>query len=142
MQKKEAAALAKKEAAEKRAAEKAAAKEAVNAEKEAIKAKHAADKLAAKADGKVLKRPAVCKRPAASQISLDDLPPNIRKIDMTDVFVKLRKRKKEAGMTRNKFVNNASDAGKRRAKAAGATWEQERGFAGIQYREAAKIWDK
>ena len=57
-------------------------------------------------------------------------------------FAKLRKRKKEDGVARSKFVNNASDAGKRRAKAAGATWEQERGFASIQYREAANIWDK
>ena len=61
---------------------------------------------------------------------------------MTDVFSKLRKRKTEVDMTRHKFINNASDAGRRRAKAAGASWEHERGFAGIQYYKAAAIWDK
>ena len=79
--------------------------------------------------------------PATARITIDDLPAKFRKIDMTDVFVKLRERRKELTMNRNKFVNNASDAGRRRAKAVGATWEQERGFAGIQYYAAADIWD-
>lgn len=60
---------------------------------------------------------------------------------MTDVFVKLRKRRGELTMNQNKFVNNASDARRRRTTALGATWEQERGFAGIQYHTAADIWD-
>ena len=108
----------------------------------AAAAKPAAD-AAADATGGVAKKPAGAplKRPAAKS-HLDDIvvPAKVLKIDMTNIFVKLRGRRHELNMTFKKFTNNASDAGLRAATRAGADWWQCRAFARMQYNKASDVW--
>ena len=109
----------------------------------AAAAKAAAAKPAADAAGGVAKKPAGAplKRPAAKS-HLDDIvvPAKVLKIDMTNIFVKLRGRRHELNMTFKKFTNNASDAGLRAATRAGADWWQCRAFARMQYNKASDVW--
>ena len=70
------------------------------------------------------------------------LPAKILKINMKDVFDKLKTRRGEDGMTKGKFTNVASDAGMRRSFKAGADHTQMKAFASIQYGKASKLFDE
>ena len=112
-------------------ADKLAAKDAATKLKEEKGAASAAKKGAAK-------EKAVKKRPAAHADV--KIPDNIMKIDMTDVFDRLRKRRKE--MTYSQFTNNASDNGFRRARARGVEHNVYRAFGAVQYGKAKTVWEK
>ena len=75
----------------------------------------------------------------AKALDTVNIPDKIRKIDMKDIFKKLRERRKE--MNYNNFTNYAGDHGFKRAKAEGAEYEVYRAFGRLQYRKAADLWN-
>ena len=134
------------------AAEKKASKQKIDAEKRAKKAEENAAIQKAKEDAKTAKVAAkaapktkakaksankVMKRPAMDVDSVK-IPPKIMKITMTDVFNKLKGRRRE--LNYKIFTNIASDYGYKRAKNEGAEYEVYRAFARVQYKKASAMW--
>ena len=126
-------AAAKKAADAENRTKKAADKENMKKAKQEAKA---AAKVAAKGKAKGTEK--VMKRPAKA-VDAVKIPSKILKINMKDVFKKLRERRKE--LSYKNFTNIASDHGYKRAKDQGAGYDVYRAFGRLQYRKAADIWN-
>ena len=94
------------------------------------------------ADSKAMvKRPAAApkKRPASAD---PIIPDHVKKIDMTDVFTKLKRRLTEPDISRPKFTSVASDTARRRASKKGATTDVAKAFARVNYEKASVLYAK
>ena len=90
------------------------------------------------------KKPAkltIQKKPAAKD---EPLPKAVialgAKIDMKDVFEKLRKARREPTMYKGKFASRAYGAARKRALDSGASDINAKKFASTQYQKAAELW--
>jgi hypothetical protein len=89
----------------------------------------------------VLKRPATSmKRPAAESAAQQQAINLTKKINMKDIFKRLRNERKMPGMYKNKFTSTAYSAGRKRARQEGEDDAVCKLFGAIQYREAGKLW--
>jgi flagellar biosynthesis GTPase FlhF len=79
------------------------------------------------------------KKPAAAPSK--EVSALVKKIDMKDVFKRLRKKRHDEGMYRNKFTSAAYAAGRKRAKDYGAAVEIAKGFGSVQLQTAGTLWD-
>ena len=83
----------------------------------------------------------IIKKPAAA-------PPTAKvlrlanKINMTDVFAKLRKLRMESTTNRNCFTSMAYHHGRKRAMELGATIDDSKAVGSTQYQKASKLWDE
>jgi hypothetical protein len=64
-----------------------------------------------------------------------------KKINMKDVFKRLREQRNDAKMYRNKFTSHAYAHGSKRALDDGARSETAKEFAGMMLGKASKLWD-
>ena len=101
----------------------AAAKARASAKNTSVKKKLAA----------IQKKPAI-KMPA----SVQELE---KKVDMTDIFKKLREIRQKPTTNRNGFTSMAYSHGRKRATNHGASIEDEKLFGQMQIQKASKLWE-
>jgi hypothetical protein len=65
----------------------------------------------------------------------------VKKVNMKDVFKRLRETRHDKKMYRNKFTSTAYAAGSKRALGTGARNEAAKEFAGLMLGQASKLWD-